>query len=53
MPAIPLADYIQRISRYSKCSNVCFVMALSYMQRLAQVALKSPLSILSNSHWVL
>ena len=38
VPAIPLADYIQRISRYSKCSNVCFVMALSYMQRLAQVA---------------
>jgi hypothetical protein len=39
VPAIPLGAYIQRISRFSKCSNICFVMAYSYMQRLAQVPL--------------
>ena len=37
VPTITLGAYIQRISRFSKCSNICFVMAYSYMQRLAQV----------------
>jgi hypothetical protein len=39
VPQISLRDYIYRISRYSKCSNVCFCMAFSYLQRLAQVQL--------------
>ena len=32
-----MRDYVMRISKYSKCSNVCGVMAYSYLQRLAKV----------------
>ncbi len=44
VPQISLRDYIQRISRYSKCSNVCFCMAFSYLQKLAQVIIAGPSS---------
>lgn len=37
VPNISLQNYIRRISRYSKCSNVCFCMAFTYLQRLNQV----------------
>lgn len=37
VPQISLHDYVHRISRYSKCSNVCFCMAFSYLRRLAEV----------------
>ncbi|BDA42392.1 Cyclin-U4-1 [Coccomyxa sp. Obi] len=37
VPNISLQNYIWRISRYSKCSNVCFCMAFTYLQRLNQV----------------
>lgn len=36
-PQISMRDYVMRISKYSKCSNICGVMAYSYMQRLAKV----------------
>ena len=39
VPHISMRDYVMRISRYSKCSNVCGVMAYSYLQRLAKVLL--------------
>ena len=37
IPQISMRDYVMRISKYSKCSNICCVMAYSYMQRLAKV----------------
>ena len=37
IPQISMRDYVMRISTYSKCSNICCVMAYSYMQRLAKV----------------
>ena len=39
VPHISMRDYVMRISRYSRCSNVCGVMAYSYLQRLAKVLL--------------
>ena len=37
VPQISIRDYVMRISKYSQCSNICCVMAYSYMQRLAKV----------------
>ncbi len=41
-PPISMGDYVLRISKYSKCSNICSVMAYSYMQRLAKVSSRMP-----------
>ena len=38
-PPISIRAYIQRIAKHSKCSPVCFIMAWSYLKRLAQVCL--------------
>eukprot|EP00953_Heterococcus_sp_UTEX-ZZ885_P036036 18582-Heterococcus_DN1.PRE.1 len=35
-PAINVADYLERILKYSSCSNECFVLALIYIDRLIQ-----------------
>ena len=48
VPHISMRDYVMRISRYSKCSNVCGVMAYSYLQRLAKVS-SGPASVCSDS----
>jgi len=34
-PPIGLAAYLERIAKYSRCSPVCFVVGLAYLQRLA------------------
>lgn len=36
-PPISIDDYLRRIAKYAKCSPVCFVMAHTYIERLAQV----------------
>ena len=36
-PPISIAAYLFRISKYAKCSPVCFAMAFSYLNRVAQV----------------
>ncbi len=36
-PPISIAAYLFRISKYAKCSPVCFAMAFSYLKRVAQV----------------
>lgn len=36
-PPIELLPYLERVAKYTKCSPVCFVMALSYMDQLAVV----------------
>lgn len=35
-PGICIADYLDRILKYSSCSNECFVLALIYIDRLIQ-----------------
>ena len=40
VPHISMRDYVMRISKYSKCSNICCVMAYSYIQRLGKVHLR-------------
>jgi len=35
-PAINLADYLHRISKYALCSGECFVLALVYIDRIIQ-----------------
>ncbi|GAX76775.1 hypothetical protein CEUSTIGMA_g4221.t1 [Chlamydomonas eustigma] len=35
-PPINLEDYLQRIGQFTKCSPVCFVMAVAYMDALNQ-----------------
>ena len=37
VPPISIAAYLRRIAQYAKCSPVCFVMAHSYIERLAKV----------------
>lgn len=37
-PPIGLQAYLERVAKYTKCSPVCFIMALTYMDTLAQVA---------------
>lgn len=36
-PPIGLQAYVERVAKFTKCSPVCFVMALVYMDLLAQV----------------
>ncbi|XVF57433.1 hypothetical protein PTKIN_Ptkin06aG0204900 [Pterospermum kingtungense] len=36
-PAMSIRKYIERIFKYSKCSNSCFVVALIYIDRFLQV----------------
>lgn len=36
-PSISIQDYIQRLAKFSKCSPICFVMALIYIDKLQQV----------------
>ena len=36
-PPISIAAYVERIAKYAKCSPVCFVMAVTYMERAAEV----------------
>ena len=45
IPQISIGDYVMRISKYSKCSNICCVMAFSYMQRLAKVSFTAGLDL--------
>eukprot|EP01083_Nonionella_stella_P165534 550899_1 len=33
-PAISIEDYLQRISKYSGCSEECFILSLIYVDRL-------------------
>ena len=33
IPPISIVDYVQRISKYSKCSPECFIIALIYIER--------------------
>ena len=33
-PAISIEDYLQRISKYSGCSEECFILSLIYIDRL-------------------
>lgn len=35
-PAICVSDYLERIHKYSSCSNECFVLSLIYIDRLIQ-----------------
>jgi len=35
-PAITLADYLHRVSKYALCSGECFVLALVYIDRIIQ-----------------
>ncbi|KXZ50651.1 CYCU1 protein [Gonium pectorale] len=35
-PPIGLQAYLERVAKYTKCSPVCFIMALVYMDHLAQ-----------------
>lgn len=37
-PSISIADYLERICKYSSCSAECFVLALVYIDRLIQQA---------------
>ncbi len=53
IPQISMGDYVMRISKYSKCSNICCVMAYSYMQRLAKVKPHMPCTEWQCSHGVL
>ncbi len=39
-PPISIAAYLERIAKYAKCSPVCFVMAETYLERLAEVCLR-------------
>lgn len=42
LPPIRIAAYLQRIAKYAKCSPVCFVMAETYLERLAEVSFSRP-----------
>ncbi|CAN0491948.1 unnamed protein product, partial [Laminaria digitata] len=35
-PGIRVAEYLDRILKYSSCSNECFVLGLIYMDRFIQ-----------------
>lgn len=47
-PPISVSAYVERIAKYSKCSPVCFVLALMYLQRAARADvayLPTPLNV--------
>lgn len=36
IPDVAIVDYLQRIQRYSKCNDSCFVLVLVYLDRLIE-----------------
>ena len=36
-PSISVLDYLERINKYSCCSNECFILSLIYIDRLIQM----------------
>jgi len=52
VPPISVADYVARISRYSKCSPECCAIALVYMDRFL-VATSTPLTLFNVHRMIL